>query len=92
MEDELERHGMLVLNEDDATTTKKKMKMKMNVCVDSRSRSTFACAGSEAHLPGESDLHLLPDLVVLAAQRLNNFQVGTGYDFRLRGIRRRRQR
>ena len=38
---------MLVLNEDDATTTKKKMKMKMNVCVDSRSRSTFACAGSE---------------------------------------------
>jgi len=47
VEDELERHGMLVLNEDDATTTKKKMKMKMNVCVDSRSRSTFACAGSE---------------------------------------------
>ena len=42
---------------------------------------------TEAHLPGESDLHLLPDLVVLAAQRLNNFRVGTGYVFRLRGIR-----
>ena len=39
VEDELERLGMLVLNSDDATTTKKK-KMKMNVCVDSRSRST----------------------------------------------------
>ena len=47
VEDELERLGMLVLNNDDATTPTKK-KMKMNVCVDSRSRSTFAAyAGSE---------------------------------------------
>ena len=48
VEDELERLGMLVLNKDDASSTRtKKMKMKMNVCVDSRSRSTARAAGSE---------------------------------------------
>ena len=77
VEDELERLGMLVLNNDDATTTTKK-KMKMNVCnnVDSRSRSTFACAGSEEEDKDDdiSEDNIETKIELLRGKRLQEFE------------------
>ncbi|CAL6324733.1 unnamed protein product [Bathycoccus prasinos] len=77
VEDELELLGMLVLNNDDATTTTKK-KMKMNVCnnVDSRSRSTFACAGSEEEDKDDdiSEDNIETKIELLRGKRLQEFE------------------
>ena len=76
VEDELERLGMLVLNKDDASSTRtKKMKMKMNVCVDSRSRSTARAAGSEEEdKDDDTEEDIETKIELLREKRLREFQ------------------
>ena len=76
VEDELERLGMLVLNSDDASSTRtKKMKMKMNVCVDSRSRSTARAAGSEEEdKDDDTEEDIETKIELLREKRLREFE------------------
>ena len=76
VEDELERLGMLVLNKDDASSTRtKKKKMKMNVCVDSRSRSTAQAAGSEEEdKDDDTEEDIETKIELLREKRLREFQ------------------
>ena len=76
VEDELERLGMLVLNKDDASSTRtKKMKMKMNVCVDSRSRSTARAAGSEEEdKDDDTEEDIETKIELLREKRLREFE------------------
>ena len=76
VEDELERLGMLVLNKDDASSTRtKKMKMKMNVCVDSRSRLAARAAGSEEEdKDDDTEEDIETKIELLREKRLREFQ------------------